>query len=412
MRDDAFKPDIKDLRRSIDALMKAGLEPGPSAARDELPDTLPVDGIGEVETLQKLAPLVLGGAQRLGAPQAFAHMDPPTPWITWAIAMWNASLNQNLLHPATSPVARGIEERVISWIAPFFGMDGGHMTPGSTVANLTALWAARELRGIKTVIASDAAHLSIAKAAHILGLDFRALPADGTGRLTAHAIEGDLSDAALVLTAGTTSAGAIDELALIGTAAWTHVDAAWAGPLAFSAVHRSRLDGITHADSVSISAHKWLFQPKESGLILFKDAEAAHRALSFGGAYLAAPNVGVLGSHGASAMPLMATLLAWGQAGLAERIDRAMDLAEDLWQRLDAHPKAQLFGPQTSGVILWRPSGSADIDHAQAALPSGLASRASVGGQAWFRHVAANPCADIDAIWPPIERLLEHLSQA
>jgi L-2,4-diaminobutyrate decarboxylase len=86
--------------------------------------------------------------------------------------LWNASLNQNLLHPDVAPVARDIEAQVIGWLAPLFGMDGGHMTPGSTVGNLTALWAARELRGVKRVVASEGAHLSIGKAAHILGLAF------------------------------------------------------------------------------------------------------------------------------------------------------------------------------------------------------------------------------------------------
>ncbi len=403
MHDDAFKTNVEGLQQSVDAL----IAPGTFAQSGKLPDAFPVDGIGESKALQMLAPHVLGGAQQLGAPHAFAHMDPPTPWITWATALWNASLNQNLLHPDTSPAARRIEELVVSWVAPHFEMGGGHMTPGSTVANLTALWAARELKSIKTVIASEASHLSIAKAAHILGLDYRALPADEEGRLTARIVEDDLSEAALVLTAGTTSAGAIDELALAGKAAWTHVDAAWAGPLVFSATHRSRLKGITVADSVAVSAHKWLFQPKESGLILFKDAEAAHRAVSFGGAYLAVPNVGLLGSHGSAAVPLLATMLAWGQAGLARRINRAMSLADDLWRRLDAHSKAQLFGPQTSGVVLWRPSGSIDIDRAMASLPAGSASRTAAGGQVWIRHVAANPCADIEAIWQPIEQFLE-----
>jgi L-2,4-diaminobutyrate decarboxylase len=105
----------------------------------------------------------------LDAPTAFAYMDPPTPWLTWAMALWNSSLNQNLLHPATAPVARHIEEKVIAWLAPFFGMQGGHMTPGSTMANLTALWSARECAGVAEVVTSGNAHLSIAKAAHLLG---------------------------------------------------------------------------------------------------------------------------------------------------------------------------------------------------------------------------------------------------
>lgn len=403
MKDRAFEPDIDGLRWALEALL--GTED--AAPEGYLPEALPVQGLGEMATLETLAPLVLGGARRLGGADAFAHMDPPTPWITWATTMWNASLNQNLLHPDLSPIARRIEERVIDWIAPFFGMTGGHMTPGSTLANLTALWAARELRSIETVIASEASHLSIAKAAHLLGLGYLAVEADHQGRMIATSIDADLSKAALVLTAGTTSAGAIDELALAGRAAWTHVDAAWAGPMVFSERHRSRLDGITKADSIAVSAHKWLFQPKESGMILFKNVEAAHPAISFGGAYLAAANVGILGSHGAVAVPLMATLLAWGQRGLAQRIDRAMACADDLFQRLSTHPKALVFGPQASGVILWRPVGSDEVDHCLRSLPAGSTSKTTIDGEAWLRNVAANPSVDVDGLWTPIERLLQ-----
>ena len=255
-------------------------------------------GIGEIPTLDQLAPIVLGQAAHLGATDAFAHMDPPTPWITWATTLWNASLNQNLLHPDVSPIAREIEKRVIQWLCPYFGMDGGHMTPGSTVANLTAIWAARELNQVKRVVASTAAHLSIAKSAHLLGLAFEAVGTDSSGALDIEKLPTDLSESILVLTAGTTSVGAIDSLSLIGRAAWSHVDAAWAGPLRLSHCHAGRLAGIEHADSVSISAHKWFFQPKESGLILFKDSNRSHEAVSFGGAYLTEPNVGVLGSRG------------------------------------------------------------------------------------------------------------------
>jgi glutamate/tyrosine decarboxylase-like PLP-dependent enzyme len=71
--------------------------------------------------------------------------------------------------PATAPVARHIEEKVIAWLAPLFAMQGGHMTPGSTMANLTALWSARECAGVAEVVTSGNAHLSIEKAAHLLG---------------------------------------------------------------------------------------------------------------------------------------------------------------------------------------------------------------------------------------------------
>ena len=92
-------------------------------------------------------------------------------------------------------------------------------------------------------------------------------------------------------------------------------DAAWAGPLRLSDNFTNILDGIENADSVSISGHKWFFQPKESGLILFKDVLTANKTISATSGYLTTENVGILGSHGAIALPLMATLIAWGKTG-------------------------------------------------------------------------------------------------
>ena len=318
--------------------------------------------------------------------------------MTWAVALWNAALNQNLLHPETSPAATGIERCVVDWLAPSFGMRGGHMTPGATVANLTALWAARDIAGVGRVLASEDAHLSVRKAAHLLGLRYEGLPTDARGRLDRHAFHSDLSDCCVVLTAGTTSAGVIDGLTPGTGAAWTHVDAAWGGALALSDAYKGRLEGIELADSVSVSAHKWLFQPKESALVLFRDAARAEAALAFEGSYLAAPNVGLLGSHGATAAPLLATLLAWGRDGVAERIDRCMRTAARVHQYLSRQTEAEIFSEPETGVIAWRLGSDARTKAIRAALPAGMASVARIDGLEWIRHVAANPNADADLI--------------
>src|SRR5210317_413525 len=118
----------------------------------------------------------------------------------------------------------------MSWITPFFGMNGGHMCSGSTVANLTALWAARDVGKVTKIVASEDAHLSIQKSAQILGLPFECIKTDESGRIDRSSL-GDMTDAALVLTAGTTAAGTIDPLDLVGHAGWSHIDAAWSGPL-------------------------------------------------------------------------------------------------------------------------------------------------------------------------------------
>ena len=276
------------------------------------------------------------------------------------------------------------------------------MTAGSSLANLTALWAARDLRGVTKVIASSASHLSVRKAARILGLEYVEAGTDPRHRLDPATLPGDLSDACLVLTAGTTSVGAVDPLDVCGRAGWTHVDAAWAGPLALSGRYRNLLSGVDQADSVAVSAHKWLFQPKESALVLFRETEAAHRTLGFGGAYLAAPNIGVQGSHGAAGTLLLATLLAWGREGMAARIEHCMDNAGQLQAFITAHPGLEGFPDGGTGVIVFRPA-SRNVEAFSAALPQGLASQANLNGEAWLRCVSANPNADMERILAAID---------
>ncbi|MFN5551585.1 MAG: aspartate aminotransferase family protein, partial [Hyphomonadaceae bacterium] len=152
--DASFQIDQGALVKAVELLAThAPLGEGPDLAK--LPSKLPSVGVDETALVSALAKLVLSGGFDLGGPVSFAHMDPPTPWLTWVMTLWNARLNQNLLHPATSPSARLLEERVVSWLAPYFGMSGGHMVPGSTTANLTALWAARDVGGATEIVASD-----------------------------------------------------------------------------------------------------------------------------------------------------------------------------------------------------------------------------------------------------------------
>ena len=332
----------------------------------------------------------------LGDDLAFAHMDPPTPDIAAQLVGINARYNQNLLHPDLSPFATEAEAKVIAWLAPAFGMATGHMCSGSTLANLTALWCAREA-GAKRVIASAEAHISVPKSAHILGLPYTAVPVDAYGRLDRDLL-GDAKDAALVLTAGTTGRGVIDTLETTD-AIWTHVDAAWAGPMQFTK-HADRLSGIENAHSVAISAHKWLYQPKESALILFAEKDMQN-AISFGGDYLSTPKIGVQGSRGAAAIPLLATLLAWGQNGLAARIEKNITDAEQLATLIANDNRVELKQFPETGVLNWRPvRQSFDVVATQLVRS---ASKTKIDGTWWLRQVAANPNADINKIWAMID---------
>ena len=206
----------------------------------------------------------------------------------------------------------------------------------------------------------------------------------------------------MVLTAGTTATGVIDPLALAGQAKWTHVDAAWAGPLRLSPTHAYLLDGIDKADSVAVSAHKWFFQPKDSALIMFREPELANPAISFGGGYLAAPNVGVQGSRGAAAIPLLATMIAWGENGFTNRIDHAMSMASKFANVLNKEDSISLWATPKTGVTVFRPL-TINTEEFYKKLPEGMFSTCILDNKKWLRSVAANPLADIDEIISAIQ---------
>jgi len=357
-----------------------------------IPTSLPDSGLGAEFVEQFIDVLMAEHSAKLDHPLAFAHMDPPTTPIAANVVGKNAKYNQNLLHPEVSPLATVAERSVIEWLMSFFEMRDGHFCSGSTLANLTGLWCARE-HGAKRVVTSQDAHLSVAKSAHILGMPCKLLPVDANGRLVVSAEDLQCTDC-LVLTAGTTGRGVIDVLHRPANVTWLHIDAAWAAPLRLTRFG-DRLDGIELADSLSISAHKWFYQPKDSAMILFKHPSAREK-VSFGGAYLAVPNVGVQGSRGASGLALLASLMASGRQGLAEDIERSMEHAERLAHFMLNHEVIEVKQFPETGVLNWRPKRK-EPESVLKKLGC-TTSKTMIDGDVWLRQVAANPYADIDQI--------------
>ncbi len=360
---------------------------------DILEKNWPIVGWGETKAQNFFEVAITERSAALGSHVFFAHMDPPTPSIASHLVGLNAEHNQNLLHPDLSPFASLVEHRLMEWLAPMYGMSDGHMCSGSTIGNLTGLWAAREA-GATHVIGSCDAHLSIPKAAHLLGLPYQSVPTLPNGQMNSSALPNDLSNAALVLTAGTTGRGAIDPLDEKYNALWIHIDAAWAAPLMLT-THNNLLVGIDRADSLVISAHKWFYQAKDSALVLFKSSKTRDN-ISFSGDYLVTPNIGIQGSRSAAAIPLMATLLAWGQSGLASRIENDMQNAARLAAYIDADSTMSLKQQPTSGVLNWQPTHQ-DIEKVILELRD-VASHTVIDNEVWLRQVAANPNVDIDKV--------------
>ncbi|MCB4769440.1 aminotransferase class V-fold PLP-dependent enzyme [Ancylobacter sp. Lp-2] len=223
-------------------------------------------------------------------------------------------LNQNVGAWRSAPAAVAVEQAVIGWLGDAIGCTGftGSLCGGGSSANLMALAMAREAKlpanedgarpGI--VYASEQVHMSVPKAVALIGLgrrNLRLIPVDADRRMRLDALEAAIAEdraagrtpIAIVATAGTVATGAIDPLPAIAEIArreelWMHVDGAF-GVLAALAAPEL-FEGLSLADSVSLDAHKWLYQPVDCGCLLHRHADVARKTFSHSGDYVRALN--------------------------------------------------------------------------------------------------------------------------
>jgi aromatic-L-amino-acid decarboxylase len=211
---------------------------------------------------------------------------------------------------APAPALVQLESNVIRWFARAVAYPetaGGFLTSGGSLANFSALVAARHeklpedfLKG--TLYVSDQGHHCIRKAALLAGFpgaNVREIPSDGAFRMRLDAlgdrVARDRADGftpfLVAASAGTTNTGAVDDLdALAGFAEheglWLHVDAAYGGFFALTARGRAVLSGLQRADSIVLDPHKGLFMPYGSGCLLVKDPGALRRSHSVSAHYM------------------------------------------------------------------------------------------------------------------------------
>jgi len=209
---------------------------------------------------------------------------------------------------SASPGAVRIENACAEWLASVIGFPAdaaGTLTSGGSMANLTAVVAAREARdaeGGGAVYVTRFAHYCIEKALHIAGRGRspkRVIATDESYRMSLDALEQALEDDRrngvrpwlVVASAGTVDTGAIDPLPEIADVcarygAWLHVDGAYGGLFALCDEGRDKLRGIERADSVALDPHKTLFLPYGTGAALIRDGKLLQEAFSASGEYI------------------------------------------------------------------------------------------------------------------------------
>jgi glutamate/tyrosine decarboxylase-like PLP-dependent enzyme len=180
------------------------------------------------------------------------------------------------------PVTSEMEKEAVADLAGLLGIGEpflGHLTSSGTIANLEALWVARELHPEKGVAFGANAHYTHARMCQVLRLPATEVAAGPQGRVDLDALEaacagGDVGT--VVLTAGTTGLGAVDRVdeALELRERYgvrIHVDAAYGGFFVLLDDAPAALRAIGAAASVVIDPHKHGLQPYGCGAVLFND---------------------------------------------------------------------------------------------------------------------------------------------
>jgi glutamate/tyrosine decarboxylase-like PLP-dependent enzyme len=198
-----------------------------------------------------------------------------------------------------SPGAVRMEQMLVRWLAGVVGYPdttAGDLTSGGSIANLSAIAAARDACGLKArdversvVYLSKQTHHCIEKALRIAGLSEcvkRYIPLDGRYRMRADALaaavaadrQGGLIPWLVVASAGTTDVGAVDPLTDIAAIArthrlWLHIDGAYGAIFVLCEEGKKILAGLDRSDSLVLDPHKGLFLPYGTGAVLVKDGQ-------------------------------------------------------------------------------------------------------------------------------------------
>ena len=439
-----FQPPIEDLVR--------GLDLDGHAARGGL-------------TGRRLASFLdryLESATRLHHPSYMAH-QVAVPHPAGALAsMVDGFTNNAMAIYEMGPAAAAIEFWVLNWMIRKIGWTpmpfprdsargephaGGVLTHGGSLANLTALLAARS-RAVPeawdsgtpsdlAVLVPAESHYSIARAASILGLGSAAvipLEVDAVGRVIPDRIPSALArvrDAgrrpmALVANACSTALGLYDRLRDIGSICrehrlWFHVDGAHGASALLSEATRPLLDGVELADSLVWDAHKLMRTPTLCAAVLIRDARWLDGAFQQEASYLfhdkAQPGVDFIHrtvecTKAGLGLRFYAVLAALGEEELGRYVQQRFALAADAYAWMQGLPDFECPFPPQSNILCFRLNGS---DEQQIAVRDALIadgsfhlSTAEVGGRRYLRATFMNP----DTVMDDVKALTQRIRRA
>jgi glutamate/tyrosine decarboxylase-like PLP-dependent enzyme len=350
--------------RYLRELEERAVAPSPDAVArlERFDEPLPGERSDPERVIQLLDEIGSPATMGMAGPRFFGFVIggslPVTLAASWLATAWDQN---SALHEVT-PATATLEQVALRWLLDLLRLppeSAGAFVTGATVANLTALAAARgavlkrvgwnvEADGLFgappiTVLVGEEVHPTLLKSLGILGLGRQRLvrvPVDGQGRIRATQIPPIDGPTIVCAQAGNVNTGAFDPIAEIcriahHAGAWVHVDGAF-GLWAAAAPARAHLvGGVAEADSWATDAHKWLNVPYDSGVAFVRDGDSLRAAMAITAEYLPtetryrnpADHTPEL-SRRARGVEVWAALRQLGRAGVADLVERCCRHAE------------------------------------------------------------------------------------
>ena len=258
----------------------------------------------------------LNDSIHLHHPRYMGHqITAPAPVAALAALMSDFLNNgMGLYEMGQSSVA--MEHMVMQRLAKKMGFDekaDGFLTSGGTLANLTALLAARRKKATTNVwqtgnqkqlalMVSEQAHYCIERAVRIMGWGDAGVikvPVDAHFRMRTDLLDQYYEQAvsegkeviAVVGSACSTATGSYDDLEAIAGFCqqhdvWFHIDGAHGASAVFSDKYRHKTQGLNKADSVVMDFHKTLLVPALATGLVFKEANDSYSTFAQNAHYL------------------------------------------------------------------------------------------------------------------------------
>lgn len=420
---------------------RVGAKGDPSVLRPHFLKPPPDQPVAQDEMFAILERDIFKNMMNVGHPRHFAFVPVCSNFVSVMADTLAAGFNVFSGSWLAGSASVAVELAVIDWLRQWCGLPdtaGGLLVSGGSVANLTAIVAARHAKlndRLEGAVAyfSDQTHSSVERAFRIAGFlpeQIRKITCDDNFRLPvdelAHRIEQDraagLRPFCVVANAGTTSSGAVDPLPEIAALCqsndmWLHVDGAYGAAAVLCEQGRECLKGIDQADSLSLDPHKWLFQSMECGCVLLRDAEILKATYRITPEYLAdvhrnltevSPHdYGIQLTRSFRALKLWMSVQYFGLDAFRTAISRGFELAEIAERKLRDMPGWEIVTPATMGIVTFHRPGTDYKKLHDAILADGfaLASSTVLKGRTVLRFCCINPRTTEDDIERTIQRI-------